>query len=408
MFWDKWIPKKYFVKAEVCAVEVCYRDEGTKYHCTVLRSKNNKLEVVQTNSYLDSLVLPESITKNKIPITIILNGKGIIIKKIMLAENSEEDFQEIIKQNLPAIQIDDFYAQIFKQSDNSAFISLCRKAQVNNIITHLKNKKYDLASILIGAPAVIGLQPLWSDFNSIETSIHLVELTNGAIDTISTQDSNKSKTVKIDDLSFGSEYTLGFAGGLSYLMQRPIVENNSETLFLISEKHIEKNKLQFLMISAVVIAFTVAIVNVLFYTSYFDKNNKLETELSVYQGKYEQINQLLSDYQKNKGLIENAGVLNRNKLSEYADKIGKTLPDEVVLSDLYFNPKKNDDENADSLVKFENKILVLKGNCSKSFIVNEWINVLKMQNFIKNISLEKFVYNNQGMLPNFEIKLTTE
>jgi Tfp pilus assembly protein PilN len=162
------------------------------------------------------------------------------------------------------------------------------------------------------------------------------------------------------------------------------------------------------MISAVIIAFTAAIVNVLFYTTYFDKNNKLETELSVYQGKYEQINQLLSDYQKNKGLIENAGVLNRNKLSEYADKIGKTLPDEVVLSDLYFNPKKEDDENADSLVKFENKILVLKGNCSKSFIVNEWINVLKMQNFIKTISLEKFVYNNQGMLPNFEIKLMTE
>ncbi|WP_317897775.1 hypothetical protein [Aurantibacillus circumpalustris] len=408
MFWDKWIPKKYFVKAEVCALEVCYNDEGTKYHCTTLRSKNNKLEIVQTNSYEDSLVLPETITKNKIPVVIILNGKGIIIKKITLAENLEEDFKEIIKQNLPAIQIDDFYAQIFKQSDNSAFISLCRKEQVNNIITDLKNKKYDLATVLIGAPAVIGLQPLWSNFNSIETSIHLIELTNGVLDTISTQESTIPKTVKIDDLSFGSEYTLGFACGLSYLMQRPVAENNSEVLSQLVIKHIEKNKFRFLVISAVIIAFVSAVVNVLFYTSYFDKNNKLETELSVYQGKYEQINQLLSDYQKNKGLIENAGVLNRNKLSEYADKIGKTLPDEVVLSDLYFNPKKDDDENADSLVKFQNKVLILKGNCSKSFIVNEWINVLKMQNFIKAISLEKFIYNNQGMLPNFEIKLTTD
>lgn len=408
MFWDKWIPKKYFVKSEVCAVEVCYADQGTKYHCTTLRGKNNKLEVIQTQSIHDSLVLPDSISKNKIPLVIILNGKGIIIKKITLGENSEEDFKVIIKQNLPAIRIDDFYAQIFKQGDHSAFISLCRKEQVNNVIVDLKNKKHDLAAILIGAPSVIGLQPLWSNFNALETSLHLIELTNGVVDTISTQDSTQIKTIKIDDLAFGSEYTLGFAGGLSYLMQRPIAENNSETLSFIEDRHIEKNKFRFLMISAVVVAFTVAIVNVLFYTSYFDKNNKLETELSVYQGKYEQINQLLSDYQKNKGLIENAGVLNRNKLSEYADKIGKTLPDEVILSDLYFNPKKDDDENADSLVKFENKILVLKGNCSKSFIVNEWINVLKMQNFIKAISLEKFVYNNQGMLPNFEIKLTTE
>ncbi|MBL7932786.1 MAG: hypothetical protein JNL60_12830 [Bacteroidia bacterium] len=130
--------------------------------------------------------------------------------------------------------------------------------------------------------------------------------------------------------------------------------------------------------------------------------------MAVYQGKYEQVNQLLSDYQKNKDLIENAGVLGKNSLSEYADKIGKTLPDEVVLTELYFNPKQDKDETEDSLVTFQNKQLILRGNCGKSFIVNEWLSVLKMQKFIRDVNLEKFVYNNNGVAPNFEIKLKTE
>jgi Tfp pilus assembly protein PilN len=162
------------------------------------------------------------------------------------------------------------------------------------------------------------------------------------------------------------------------------------------------------MITVIGIAFALAATNVFFYTSYFDKNNKLETELSVYQGKYEQINQLLSDYQKKKGLIENAGVLNKNKLSEYADKIAKTIPDEVVLTEMHFNPKLENDESDDSLVTFQSKQMIIKGNCNKSLIINEWVNVLKMQKFVKDVSLEKFAYSSEGILPNYEIRLITE
>jgi Tfp pilus assembly protein PilN len=407
MFWDKWIPKKYFVKSEICGLEICFGDGGISYQYTHLRNKNNKLELINTGTSKDAPALPETILKNKIPLVLIINGKGLILKKISLGENHDLGFQEIVRQNLPAVNAADFYIQLYKQNDSSAFIALCRKEQVNSQIAELRKKKYDLAGVLLGAPAVIGLEPLWANHNSLTTSEHKIELTNGVLDTITPASGENLEPVKIEELLFSPLYTLGFAGGFSYLAQRPIAESDNSELTSVVQQHVEKNKLRFLTLLAVGIAFVVAIVNVVFYTSYFDKNNKLETELSVYQGKYEQINQLLADYQKNKDLIENAGVLNKNKLSEYADRIGKTLPDEVVLSELYFNPKNDDEENLDSLVTFRNKSLILKGNCSKSFIVNEWINVLKMQKFITDASLEKFAYNSESMAPNFEIKLTT-
>ena len=408
MFWDKWIPEKYLIKSEICAVEVCFTDDGIIYYYTVLKNKNNKLEISDSGFSNDNLKLPLAISKNKIPVFIVINGKGIILKKVTLNENSEPAMEEIIRQNLPAINSDDFYIQLYKQKDFSGFLVLCRKSQLDTIVAELKKEKLDIADILLGAPAIIGLEPLWTNHNSIKTSLQKVMLTNGSLDEIHNTPSDEHEDIKIEGLSFSSQHTLGFSGGLTYLMKQHIVINNNIELVSYNERHIEKNKFRFLSLVAVAVAFLLAVTNVVFYTSYFDKNNKLETELGVYQGKYDQINQLLNDYQKNKNLIENAGVLNKNKLSEYGDRIGKTLPDEVILSELYFNPKKDTDESEDSLITFENKHLILKGNCSKSFIVNEWINVLKMQKFIKDVSLERFAYSNEGILPNFEIRLITE
>lgn len=408
MFLDKWIPKKYLIKPEVYAVEVCFSEERNVFYCAHLRNKENKLELLETRTFQDDLSLPEFVVKNKIPVVLILNGKGIILKKIKLNEGSTLNFDETIKQNLPAINTEEFYFQLYRQNDSTAFITMCRKAQLDKIIKEFSVKKYDLVRVFIGPPSIIGMEPLWSDYNTLTTSIQQVTLTNNLLDTITIKSTTSVEFVKIDSLEFDSSYILGFAGGLSYLMRRQIEENAPDGLNSISKKHIEKNKLRFLTLVSVAIAFVVAVVNVVFYTSYFDTHNKLETQLNVYQGKYEQINQLLSDYQKNKNLIENAGVLGKNRLSEYADKIGKTIPDEVVLGELYFNPKKEEEESSDSLITFQNKYIILKGNCPKSFIINEWINVLKMQRFVKDVGLEKFVYNKDGIQPNFEIKIVTD
>lgn len=407
MFWDKWIPAKYAVKSEVCAVEISFSEEGKVYHVSHLRNKDKKLELVGTSTSSE-LNLPKSIVKNKVPLIIIVNGKGVIQKKITFSENNKSTLEEIVRENLPAIHAEEFFIDLYRQENGVGYLSLCRKDHIDALLFEFRKNNYEIAAVFLGSPSVIGLQPLWGSFNSIATSLHQVELTNNYLDTLSPKIASPEELIQIEDLSFHPRHTLGFATSLSYFMQHDIKESNALQIQELPQRHAEKNKFKFLMAAAVCIAFVVAIINVLFYTSFFDQNNKLETELSVYQGKYEQINKLLEDYQKNKSLIEGAGVLNGNKLSEYADRIGKTIPDEVTLGDLYFNPKNEDEDSEDSLVTFKTKSLILKGNCSKSFIVNEWINVLKMQKFIKDVSLEKFVYNNQGMLPNFEIKLVTE
>jgi hypothetical protein len=409
MFWDNWIPAKYLVKAEICAIEICFIDSGINYLYAHCRNKKNKFDLGETGTIKDLSQLPKNILRNKTPLVLIVNGKGVFLKKITINKEGNQDFSQIVHENLPAINQVEFFIQLYKQNEGAAFIVLCRKEQVNKIIEELQSKKFDIAGILLGAPAVIGLQPLWSSYNFLSTSLHQAELSNGSLDTITAYPPNfQSGKTTLEGMSFSSEHTLGIAGGISYFTQSTISESANEELISLQKNHTENNKLRFLAICCVALAFILSVTNVIFYTVCFDKNNTLETELGVYQGKQEEINKLLSDYQKNKGLIENAGILNKNKLTEYADRIGKTLPKEVVLSELYFNPKKDNDYSEDSLMTFKNKEIVLRGNCKKSFIINEWISVLKMQKFIHDVNLEKFAYNSEGLLPNFEIKLITE
>jgi len=407
MFLDKFIPKKYLIKSEVCSLEAVLTDEGMVYHFTVLKNKGKKLDLVCKGTVKDKINLPKQVLKAKIPIMLVVNGKGIVIKKINLPQQEELNAQQIVDQNLPAINREDLYIQIFRQNDRTAFITLCRKEVVNCITDELRKSKHDVAEILIGTPSVIGLQPLWSSFNRIATSRHSIELSNGNIDTI-LNGSEQYETIDLEGMHLEKENVLGFAAGFSYLTQHRMSESPNEELERIIETHLAKNKFRFLTLTCVAIAFVISVTNVLFYTNYFDRNNKLETQLSVYQGKYDEVNKLLSDYESKKDLIEDAGVLNRNKISEYADRIGATIPQEVILGQMYFNPIKEDIESEDSLVVFETRQLIIKGNCNKSLLVNEWLNVLKMQEFVKVVSLEKFSYNKEGSVPNFEIKIITK
>lgn len=404
MLFDRIIPKKYHIKNEVCALEVQYNDSQITYNYVILKNTGKKLEIVQKGSLKDDLELPKQVLKLKLPLVLVLNGKGVIVKKVNVLEG-EFELKRLIEDNIPALNLNDLMVQVYMQSDNTAFVCFCRKDIVNGLINELVKSKYDVVNVLIGASSILGMKPFWNDLNCIPSTLQLIELRNGQIESL-IPITKEVSSIKIGDLILDKENTLAFSAGVSYLTQRKIVQNADKSFDKIYNDHIDRNKLKVLTLLLVAMAFLMAVTNVIFYTNYFDKNNKLEAELGVYQSKHDQINQLLSAYESKKSLIENAGLLNKNKLSEYADKIGECLPQEVILNQLYFNPLK-ESESKDSLIEFKAKHLTIKGNCNKSLIINDWLNVLKMQDFVKEVNLQKFTYNNEGVAPNFEIEIVT-
>lgn len=399
------ILSRFHVKSKVCSVEVKLQDNGHTFCYSILRRKGEIIDIIESGQFSD---LEEGSLKsvaNDMPVNLIFTGKAIVLKLVKINESSSRNPQEIVSTFFPTISFQEFYSQVYFQDQFNAIIVLARKEHIDKVLVEFQKVNRDLAAVFLGIPAVLGLQMIIPDGKVISTSDYKIETKEGLIERIELQSRSVDEPINLDGLVLSGKNLLSVAGGFCYLLDKKVCENCDTSVEQISVKHIEKNKLRFLVSLAIIIAFFISCVNLLFYFSFFKQNNALTTQLDLYKSKYEQVNKVVLDYQKNKNLIESLGILSSSRLGECCDKLAATVPAEVLLTELYLNPIKNNNNYTDSIANYETGHIILKGYCKKSFVLNEWLDSLKIQTIVADISLENFTYNSHEFSPNFEIRI---
>jgi hypothetical protein len=384
-----------------------FEGESIKLFYTIIQNKNNRLSILESDKLTDIKDLEKVLLKKKIPVCVCVTGRGLVYKKV-ISQGKETDYDALLAQSFPTVNRADFYIQHYTQINCDGFVSLFRKEQLKRVTDLLKNTKLNVAALFLGYGFVADAMPLTTLFNSIETNDAVIEFSNGCVEAIKQNETDiKPQEIKIEDLKLTKNNVLGFALCFTYLLNTKNCFNYNQEIESYKQRHNENAKLKALTYSSVALAFFFCLFNFFFFNYYFSKNSKLESELKLYEGKYEKINELLNSYESKKNLIEGFGLLDETKISRYADRIAATVPKEVVLCEWVISkPSKLNEE--DSLLKFEKKVIEIKGKCNKSLIINEWVNVLKSQNFIKDVDLAQFSFDNEGERPNFELKIVTE
>ncbi|MGZ3883523.1 MAG: hypothetical protein ACXVPQ_11695 [Bacteroidia bacterium] len=408
MLWEKLLPEKLLKPSSVCGLELVFSESGISCIYTSLKLSSGKL-TLQSHGSCDTLeALPAELKKNKLSLVLCLSGKGIILKKINLPKDGYT-LEECMSANFPAINTAEFYIQLYPQSDNTAYLSLLRKEQLDAVLAALSRAGYEIAEVLIGPAFISDVKPVTEQYNSLGTFAYSIRLSNECVEELAPLQAEacEGKIITVADLSLPAANSLGFGAGFLYLagIQRQLNHDRHLTLFRIQS--LEKSKVKVLAGGLISILFLACLLNFLLFSHYFSANAKLDSELNIYEGKYQQLNQLLSDYEKKKNLIEQAGILNNSPIAKHADMIAAVIPADVVLSDWCFYPAKKGGEE-DSLQSFHTNFISIKGVCNKSLVINDWMNVLKAQNFIKEVNLEKFSYSSEGTSPNFEINIETQ
>lgn len=407
MWWERWIPESYLTKNTICGVECVVGDTGTSFQYSILQVKKKKIEIVSEGSSTDPSEILALAKKYSSPITLTVNGKGVIIKKIIFSENDSLELKDLLAKHLPAINVNDFYVQFYRNADHTGHLAVCRKEQVNDLISLFVKDKTELVNVFIGPLICNSLALVASSYNRLSTSTHRLELVNGFIDSVQSFNNSGEESLIIDELKVSPSNMVSFASGFGYFTKQTNYHSDNAELNSLPEQHIEKIKTRFLLTVLIIVLFLVSAVNSVLFFQKFDESSIMEAELNLYESKNAEITQLLESYQKKKNLIEQAGIFDNKHMSVYADKIAASIPDEILLRELYFNPEEGETEE-DSLTNFTENQLIIKGNCSKSSLVNEWINILKSQSFVKTVNLETFIYNSEGHLPNFVLKVDTK
>lgn len=409
MFWDKWIPSRLLTRPVVCGLEALSGDEGLTWFFSIVKKQGNQVELLDSGSVNDLKDLPKRVFSEKLPVLLCLNGRGIIIRRIVNTGESKTGSSDFLQQNLPGLNLSDFNVNLYEQPGSVLFASVQRKEQTAELVAEVVRTVPVLADVFIGASVVVALAPLLSNYNFVTPNLTRVELLNGAVDQILPVTSGGDQQgLDLEGLRVPSSQLLAFSAAFAYLTGQEFPAAEGTDHRDLKQKHLEKNKFRVALAFFLGLAFVLCLVNFVFFTTWFSKTKELDTGLSLYQDKYDRINDLLNSYEKKKSLIEEAGLLENDFFATYTDRIAASMPAEVILTDFLFNPKRESDVAEDSLMGFNKKTIVLRGNCNKSLLINEWVNVLKTQNFIRDVNLEKFLFNNDGNQPNFEIRILTE
>ena len=407
MWWERWIPKSYLTKNTVCAVECVFNDTGLSFQYVILQTKKNKIEIAHKGETIDSVEILKIAKKYSAPLSLVISGKGVIIKKIIFSENDTLQLKELLQQHLPAIPFNEFYVQFYKNEQNSGHLAVCRKEQVNEVISQFTKDKTEVVNAFIGSLVCNALSSITSSYNRLSTATNQLELVNGYVESVNPSTGNDYVSLDIDGLKVVPSQVVSFATGFSYLTQQSNYLSDNTEINSLPIQHLEKNKTRVLLLTLIAFVFIITATNSVLFFQKYDEHTTLETELNLYESKNNQITTLLESYQQKKNLIEQAGIFDNKKMSVYADKIAASLPNDILLRELYFNPEEGDTEE-DSLTNFTENQLIIKGNCSKSLLLNDWINILKSQSFVKTVNLETFIYNSEGHLPNFVLKVDTQ
>ncbi len=406
MWWERWIPGSYLTKSSVCGVECVFGETGISYHYAVLQTRKNKIEIAKQGSIADLNEILALAKKGSAPLCLVLSGKGIMVKKILFGGNDTLDLKDLMQQHLPAIQASEFYTQFYQNENGSGHIALCRKEQLNQLLNAL-GPKAEPANVYIGPAVCNALSVITASYNRLTTSALRLELSNGFLDESYPLGDTDPVTLSIDGLSVPPAQLIAFAAGFAYLSRQEVYTTDNTEIERLPKRHADKIKVRILLFFFIAILFVISGVNSVLFFQKFEEHTALEVELNLYESKNSQITKLLEEYQKKKSLIEQAGVFDHKKISVYADKIAASLPQDIVLREMYFNPEDGEAE-LDSLADFRQNELIIKGNCSKSLLLNDWVNVLKSQSFVKSVNLENYIFSSEGHLPNFVLKLKTE
>lgn len=383
-----------------------FGETGITYHYAVLQTRKNKIEIAKQGSTADLNEVLAAAKKQSAPLCLVLSGKGIMVKKILFSGNDTLELKDLMQQHLPAIQASEFYTQFYQNENGSGHIALCRKEQLNQLLSAL-GPKAEPANVYIGPAVCNALAVITASYNRLTTSAQRLELSNGFLDESYPLGDTDPVTLSIDGLSVPPAQLVAFAAGFAYLSRQEVYTTDNAEIERLPKEHAGKIKVRILLFFFIAVLFVISGVNSVLFFQKFEEHTALEVELNLYESKNSQITKLLEDYQKKKSLIEQAGVFDHKKISVYADKIAASLPQDIVLREMYFNPEDGEAEQ-DSLADFRQNELIIKGNCSKSLLLNDWVNVLKSQSFVKSVNLENYIFSSEGHLPNFVLKLKTE
>lgn len=397
-------------KQKACLELVIKPDESWQYNFISVKKKNkDQIEIAEEHISLDAIDSLKSIVTNKYPLCLIINGKGIISKKV---HSSQDDTKEsLIQKALPNARNDEFYLRSYGASDNFSYVSLIRRSLLEEILEIFNKNKICVTEVFWGpfsVGSIITLNGMTQ--GEIVTENYKFIVAEGKIteysvieETITESDLFKIGTEKLKIQSLVSFGTL-----INHFYDNN-AENTSDIPTVIDSENEYLSLRLFVKTAwcALVFVFVVLLLNFVLFDHYNKSQRDLSSQVSQFNDVLVNQDTLKKNLESKKELLEKSGLIESSKISFYSDRLASVVNEGITLTKLEVNPLVNKtSENVEETgYGFKNDCIEITGTADNSTFLNKWTKDIKVFQWVKDVAIKNYNRDNSQKPAVFTIEI---
>ncbi len=388
------ILSKIFKIKNLHIVGVIKNDAGEIYNLLTIKKRGNKIDVIKTITFLSFNDLLKNID-TKLPIILLIDGKGILNKKIDLKNEVDINW----KKNIDYKTI--YYTSL--KNLNKDFISFCRKNIVDETILKFKTIDIQVLDVYIGSFLSALLNNLLKEENLLSNDL-LLKFDNENLVNFSRQsEATKKGQYRIGNDIISSHF-LPLYGALIHFFIKPKEVAKTTNQDLNIDEIIYKKAFNVIGFSMLIGFLIMLFTSYLFIQYYGSKNAELNFQ-NVYSN---QSYQLILDLEKQKtnklNILKESGFLSTKFLTYYGYEIIKDIPEDISLNEVNIIPS-NKEVKANLKMNFEYKTIIVKGETFNESSFNNWMEGLKKLNWLQHFEILSLKKDKKDK-SQFELKIT--
>ena len=363
-------------------------DGNTHYSAIWLKKTSSKIITEKVFDKIDSLETFSLALKEKPPVILILNGKGIIHKHV--SWNETDDSKSLLSKAVPNASPTEFYLQQSEPFNGKILLSIARHSLVDQALDQCLLNKLDIIGCSLGPCILENVLPLLDIGMGYQYDFSFSEYTLSAVDNhLENFKSGQPATtgqVKIGEDEISFSVLIPFAAAFSALAGLAVPKTDIARVQAQKEENRQKHLFQFSLYGFVGFLLILMLVNFFVFDHYKSKKQHLEQVLALNRNILQKQDTLTKEYHRKQDFLERTGMLQASRASYYADDLGRDLPVAISLSGMNINPFQKP-KTEEEKISFQNKTIRVTGFCNQSLELNDWMQEVKKKSWVKNLVL---------------------
>ena len=377
-------------------------NDELKIYYVILKNKLNQISIQSKATTSEGI---KSIAKSIpafCPVYISIEGKGVLHKKVQFTSESDSNIKQLAEQSFPGIDVDNFHIQVYKTSEDYAFISVIRKDLLDKLINECKANHLFPQKVIIGSFS-IGTVTYIMDVEGVSCNNYKIDFkNNNPCNIVLAEDSDAQSYNYIDTEKIEKTFTVSYANALTRLLPIDINTSFDPTESTLRSEFIFKILTGITWKSIIGIILLISLINYFVYSKIKSDNIEFGLQYKTNESYVEEIQNIKEIINIKEKFIQDNKLYNTTRISYYLDRLVINKPtglhfDEVRVFPL---PKKNREQLKLESLSHDN-IRVL-GQCT-STVLKDYLKHLHKEDWVKDIQLDEFIYNTKSKKGEFNI-----